>query len=90
MLSGPGCRKTLDPPRVTINNKTWYVECVRTVEGRFRGLSGRSYLGEDSGMLFIFGDSRVRTFCMRRCVIDLDIAFIDPNHRVVAIHTMRV
>ncbi|MHC4295508.1 MAG: DUF192 domain-containing protein, partial [Planctomycetota bacterium] len=22
--------------------------------------------------------------------IDLDIAFIDPNHRVVAIHTMRV
>ena len=44
--------------------------------------------GADEGMLFAFSDSRPRSFWMYGCVIDLDIAFIDPFGFVTAVHTM--
>lgn len=39
-------------------------------------------------MLFAFPDSAERTFWMRGCVMDLDIAFIDATGFVTAVHTM--
>ncbi len=41
-------------------------------------------------MLFIYPQPRILNFCMRGCVIPLDIAFIGADFRVVAIHTMAV
>jgi len=91
VLLGLGsCAKAPDPPRVTIRSRTWRVELAVTAEQRYRGLSGREYLPEDAGMLFIHGRPQVLNYCMRGCVIPLDIAFIGPDYRVVATHTMSV
>jgi uncharacterized membrane protein (UPF0127 family) len=53
------------------------------------GLSGRRTLGE-RGMLFDYGAAGQQgPFWMKNTHIDLDIAFIDENLRIVSIRTMR-
>ena len=97
LLAGGSCRRdpapsaiSADPPRVQINGRVWSVELATTDFQRYRGLSGRTELAEDAGMLFIHPQPRKLEYCMRDCHIPLDIAFIDPDLRVVAIHTMKV
>ncbi len=75
---------------VTINGRTWRVEIAMTQADRYRGLSGRRTLADDEGMLFIFPSERMRGFCMRDCLIPLDIAFIDEDLCVVRTDTMIV
>ena len=48
----------------------------------------RTELPEGRGMLFIFPDSRIRSFWMSNTVIPLDIAYLDENLRIVDIQTM--
>ena len=85
-----GCRRQQAPPSVTIAGKTWQVELAATAKERYRGLAGRRSLSENAGVLFIFPEPEVLTFCMRGCLIPLDIAFISADHRVAAVHTMSV
>jgi uncharacterized membrane protein (UPF0127 family) len=88
-----GCGGKPSPPAahtVEINGRTWRVELATTPEQRYRGLSGRKRLADDAGMLFIFPLPEVQDFCMRECLIPLDIAFIGADLRVVKTHTMAV
>ncbi|KKK82793.1 hypothetical protein LCGC14_2799850 [marine sediment metagenome] len=64
-------------PTVTIRGHAWRVEVAATPERRYRGLAGRRRLADDAGMLFVFAEPERLEFCMRGCLIDLDIAFID-------------
>ncbi|MCC6235970.1 MAG: DUF192 domain-containing protein [Dehalococcoidia bacterium] len=59
-------------------------------QGEFSiGLSGRTALGE-RGMLFDYGKpGQDGPFWMKGTHIDLDIAFIDEQNRIVSIHTMQ-
>lgn len=50
----------------------------------YRGLSDQPYLCSDCGLLFLFPDSALREFVMRRMHFPLDIIFIN-NHRVVGL-----
>ena len=84
------CRKESATPRVTIKGRTWYVDLATTPQQQARGLSGRSRLGENVGMLFIYPRPQMLEFCMRGCRIPLDIAFIDADLRIVNICTMAV
>ncbi len=59
-----------------------------TTEQRHRGLAGRTDVPSNSGMLFLFPEAKVRKFWMRGCLIPLDIAFLDADHRIVKMHTM--
>jgi len=87
--AGGGCRRKAPAPRtVTINSHRWFVDLAVTDEQRYRGLSGRTELGVNVGMLFIYPDDRVLEFCMRGCPIDLDIAFISSRMRVVGVQAM--
>ena len=87
---GLGCRKKPDPPTVTINGKTWTVELATTDAQQYRGLSFRESLAADAGMLFVYTESSVLEFCMRDCLIPLDVAMIGSDLRVIKIHAMRV
>lgn len=87
---GLGCRKKPDPPTVTINGKTWTVELATTEAQQYRGLSFRESLAADAGMLFVYAEPSVLEFCMRDCVIPLDIAMIGADLRIIKIHTMPV
>ncbi len=77
-------------PYVTINRRRWDVELAVTFDERYLGMSGRRNVPSGTGMLFIFQDSAPRVFCMRDCYVPLDIAFINEDRLVVAIHTMAV
>ena len=55
----------------------------------FRGLRFRPTLPPDSGMLFLFPDSRYRTFVMTDTVIPLSIAFIESDGTIVQIEDMK-
>ena len=61
------------------------VEIAATPEKRTRGLMWRDSLASDEGMLFVCDDARPRSFWMKNTLIALDIVFIGPDRRVVAI-----
>jgi len=77
-------------PRVEINGRSWRVETATTRTARWQGLSRRTFLDADSGMLFIYPTPEVLDFCMRDCEIPLDIAFINADLEIIRIHTMDV
>ncbi|MCK9368460.1 DUF192 domain-containing protein [Candidatus Dojkabacteria bacterium] len=65
--------------------KTVEVEIANTESSRQQGLMNRTYLGENSGMLFVF-DSDVQTgFWMKNTLIPLDLIYIDNNLKIVDI-----
>jgi len=55
------------------------LEIVDTPATREQGLMGRTKLATNSGMLFSFDGSQVRSFWMKDTLISLDIIFIDSN-----------
>ena len=73
---------------VTVGGKTFRCKPALDNASREQGLGGVASLAPDEGMLFAFNDAAERTFWMRGCVMDLDIAFIDPQGFVTAVHTM--
>lgn len=81
----------VDHQRVRLDGRTYRLEIADTPEKRFKGLSGRTEIPENGGMLFIFPRDQVRVqqFVMRDCPIDIDIIYLDPSGRVVAKHEMK-
>lgn len=77
--------------RVTILGNTFTLELAADDASRFRGLSGRSDIPADGGMLFVFPDRDVaeQSFVMRECPVDIDIIFLSPAGRVTAMHSMK-
>jgi len=87
-IAGCGGGYDNDPPRVRIGSAVWDVDLALNDAQRHRGLAGRAYLDESVGMLFMYPKARPRAYCMRGCLIPLDIAFIDSDLRIVKIYTM--
>jgi len=85
-----GCRRESPPPTVTIGGHTWRVEIAKTEAKQRLGLSGRTHLADDEGMLFVYDGPAERRFWMQHVPIPLDIAFISADLRIIRIHTMAV
>ncbi|HZP91239.1 MAG TPA: DUF192 domain-containing protein [Actinomycetota bacterium] len=64
------------------------VEIADTPAERARGLMGRSSLGADEGMAFLFDSPTTAAFWMKDTPIPLSIAFWDRDGRIVAILDM--
>lgn len=75
---------------VTLGGRRFVLELALTPEERFQGLSDRPVIEPDGGMLFVFPRAGRMEFVMRRCLVPIDIAFIDPSGRITAMHEMRV
>ncbi|MCY2931452.1 MAG: DUF192 domain-containing protein [Planctomycetota bacterium] len=90
LAAAGGCDRGEPGPAVTIRGTTWQVELAMTSDERYQGLSNRRSMPDGRGMLFLYPSADVRAYCMRRCLIDLDIAFIGPDLRVVKMYTMKV
>lgn len=74
---------------VTISGKKFTLEVVNNPENRFKGLSGRTEIKADGGMLFVFPKpEKTLDFIMRDCTIPIDIIYLDGTGRVVASHKM--
>lgn len=98
MLLVPSCGNTGDGAhaglvRVDITDDdgkqhTFFLEPAINNESRFKGLSGRTSIDDDGGMIFVFPNAAVRKFVMRDCPIPIDIVYIDTGGRVIAAHAM--
>ena len=88
-----GCEPTSKPvdggvESIALAGDDFDLELAMGPESRNRGLAGRTSLAPDEGMLFVFPDVGTRSFWMYGCLMDIDIAFVDPIGYVTAIHTM--
>jgi uncharacterized membrane protein (UPF0127 family) len=75
---------------VTIGNRTFELEIAADAASHTKGLSNRSSIDADGGMLFVFEDAAIRRFWMRQCQVPIDILFLDAGGRVVATHAMPI
>jgi uncharacterized membrane protein (UPF0127 family) len=66
-------------PTALIGNSLVYLEVASTPAQRARGLSNRSYLPPDSGMLFLFDKTDYYSFWMKDTLIGLDFLWIDGS-----------
>lgn len=67
---------------VVIKRQKIFVEVAKTEEERRRGLSGREFLGENQGMLFLFPQKGRYSFWMKEMKFNLDFVFLD-GERIV-------
>lgn len=76
--------------RVKAGGKTFTLELALEDATRFKGLSGRTHIEDDGGILFVFPPSQVRVqgFVMRDCPIPIDIIYLDGAGRVLTTHAM--
>ncbi len=93
LLTLAACGRTQPQPgadtlNATIGGRTFTLELALDESARFQGLSDRASIAENGGMLFVFPDARVRQFVMRRCLVPIDIVFLSPGGRIVAMHEM--
>ena len=70
--------------------KDFKLEVVRDEKSIAVGLSGRTSIAPDGGMLFILPESKVQCFWMANCLVEMDIIFLDSQTRVTAMHRMKV
>ncbi|MBL0870283.1 MAG: DUF192 domain-containing protein [Phycisphaerales bacterium] len=76
---------------VKLGGRKFFLELALDPQTRFRGLSERTVIEPDGGMLFVFppGQVAVQGFVMRDCPIAIDIVYLDPAGRVLAMYEMK-
>lgn len=65
------------------------VEIAATPQQRRHGLTGRTELPADSGMLFVFEQAGRHCFWMRDTPLPLTVAFIDASGQIVELADMQ-
>ncbi len=87
----PSCddKASADVAAVKIGGRTFHLELALNDAVRFKGLSGRTFIEPDGGMLFIFPYAVNTGFVMRDCPIPIDIIFLDASGRITAMHKMK-
>ncbi|CAN5837230.1 hypothetical protein BH11PLA1_BH11PLA1_18670 [soil metagenome] len=75
---------------VKIAGKTFFLELALDDATRFRGLSERTHIDPEGGMLFVFPPQLIMAhgFVMRDCPIPIDILYLDSAGRVVSSFAM--
>ncbi|XVJ58519.1 MAG: DUF192 domain-containing protein [Tepidisphaera sp.] len=86
--SSSGARQAPKETKVAINGKTFTLETALTPTKQFQGLSGRTDIPADGGMVFVFPTAQERYFVMRDCPVPIDIVFLDSMMKVTAQHEM--
>lgn len=73
------------PLTISIDGIKLTVDVVETAEEKAKGLSGRTNLEEEKGMLFIYEEPGLYSFWMKDMNFSIDIIWIDENLNVVDI-----
>ena len=88
--SEPKATETSTVESIKIDGKVFHLELALDGPTRYLGLSNRTYIEPDGGMLFVFSKPSVQRFVMRDCPTDIDIIFLDPSARITAMYHMPV
>ena len=70
---------------VEVGGNTFYVDVVDEPRSRTQGLSGRSPLASNEGMLFVFPEADTHSFWMKDMKFAIDIIWISENGEIVHI-----
>lgn len=81
---------SLETEAFKIKGRTFMLELALDNESREQGLSDRESIDEDGGMLFAFSFPMQRQFVMRRCLVPIDLIFIDRKGYIDSLHRMEV
>ncbi len=73
---------------VMLAGRTVHVDIADDWESRGKGLSGRTQLGANEGMIFLYPRADMRSFWMKGCRIGLDILFLGDDGRVLNIASL--
>jgi len=73
----------LEKRDISIKGTTFHVDVVTTKEDQARGLGGRSGLGSDEGMLFVFPSDDIYKFWMKDMLFSIDMIWISTDGYVV-------
>ncbi|MDQ7778388.1 MAG: DUF192 domain-containing protein [Planctomycetota bacterium] len=91
-MAGSGARNGGSGPDMAalrIGDRVLWVEIAATEADRSRGLMNRKAMPENEGMIFVYRSERTLSFWMKNTLIDLDIAFLDSEGRIVDVQTMK-
>lgn len=72
---------------IDINGAKYNLEIAKTIFEKSKGLSNRSNLCQNCGMIFIYQNEDIYPFWMKDTLIPLDIIWLDKNGQVVDIKT---
>lgn len=75
--------------KIQIGSKKITVEIANTPQQQQRGLMYREKMAADTGMLFIFNQEQPLNFWMKNTYINLSIAYIGKNKKIVDIQDMK-
>jgi len=87
---GDSAQPALPTVNLLIDGEPMTVEIAATNQQRFMGLSFRTSMDQDHGMLFVYQAERPLSFTMRNTMIPLSIAFISADLVINEIHDMDV
>jgi uncharacterized protein len=73
--------------QISIKNQPFDVEIAKTIAQKSKGLSKRSFLCPNCGMLFIFDFNSTQPFWMKDTLIPLDMIWLDSLGKIVDIQT---
>ncbi len=76
-----------DQINLQIKNKTYNLEIARSLNQKSQGLSNRTSLCSNCGMIFVYQSESYYPFWMKDTLIPLDMIWLDKEGRVVTIHT---
>ena len=89
ILSSPACAgggEERTKATVIVKGTSFSVKLAETPEEQARGLSGRTFLGPNEGMLFLYPKRGPLTFWMKEMLISIDMIWLD-NTEVVHIES---
>lgn len=75
--------------KIKINNQVISVELAESAQQQEHGLMFRTKLPKNSGMLFVFEEERILSFWMKNTLIDLSIAYINKDKKIIDIQEMK-
>lgn len=80
-------RPALKTISVKIKDKNFNLEVAKTLTQKATGLSNRTELCSDCGMIFLFSQDNTQSFWMKDTLIPLDIIWVNSQGKVVYLST---
>lgn len=71
--------------KIIIGNIAVKAEIAKSLAEKQKGLSGRSFMRKNSGMLFVFSQPDFYSFWMKDMEFPIDIIWLDENLRIINI-----